>query len=206
MQNPGNTDDLVAKAEASGKTQGEPGAPGTDVKITLWKNGFQVDDGEFRDYNSPENKKFMADLNEGYVPKELAEKYKRKVGIALSDKRKEDYIPPPPPKYVSYSGEGASLGGAVGTGGAVDTNAADGKPAFDASKPKTTIRFRFHNGDSAALDVNLDTKIDALFSYVESVAPVAGSYRLLHGFPPKALEDPSATVASAGVQNAVVKQ
>ena len=177
------------------------------MKVTLWQNGFQVDDGEFRDYEAPENKKFMADLNEGYVPKELAEKYKRKIGIALLDKRKEKYVPPPPPKYVSYSGQGTSLGGGISAqGGAVDTSASDGKPAFDPNKPKTTIRFRFHNGEGAALDVNLDTKVSELFSYVQSVAPVSGSYTLLHGFPPKRLDDPSATVEQAGVQNAVVKQ
>jgi UBX domain-containing protein 1 len=33
------------------------------VRVTLWKNGFQVDGGEFRDYNTPENKKFMEEMN-----------------------------------------------------------------------------------------------------------------------------------------------
>ena len=27
------------------------------------------------------------------------------------DKRGEDYVPPPPPKYVAYSGSGVSMGG-----------------------------------------------------------------------------------------------
>ena len=81
----------------------------------------------------------MKDLNEGFVPKELAEKYKRKIGIALEDKRKEKYIPPPPPKYVSYGGAGTSLGGATSTGGAVDTSNTAGKPAVDPNQPMTTI-------------------------------------------------------------------
>ena len=59
----------------------------------------------------------MKELNEGYVPKELRSKYNKPIGIALEDRRKEKYIPPPPPKYVAYSGEGASLGGTQGTGG-----------------------------------------------------------------------------------------
>lgn len=37
----------------------------TNCKITLYQNGFQVDDGPFRDYNEPESKKFMAELNKG---------------------------------------------------------------------------------------------------------------------------------------------
>ena len=54
----------------------------------------------------------MKELNEGYVPKEIQDKYKNKggVGVALEDKRKEKFRPPTPPKYVAYSGQGASMG------------------------------------------------------------------------------------------------
>jgi len=54
----------------------------------------------------------MSELNKGYVPKELREKYNKPIGIALEDKRKEKKRPPTPPKYIAYSGEGQSLGGA----------------------------------------------------------------------------------------------
>ena len=84
--------------------------PEHQLKITLYSNGFTVDDGEFRPYEAEENKQFMKELNEGYVPKEIQKKYKKNVGVALEDKRKETYTPPPPPKYVAYSGAGASLG------------------------------------------------------------------------------------------------
>lgn len=65
-----------------------------------------MNEGEFRDYNSEENKAFMKELNEGYVPKELMKTVKGPVAVALKDKRKEVYTPPPPPKYVAYSGSG----------------------------------------------------------------------------------------------------
>ena len=42
-----------------------------EVKLTLYANGFTVDDGEFRDYNEPQNKEFMEEVKKGYVPKEL---------------------------------------------------------------------------------------------------------------------------------------
>jgi len=35
------------------------------VKITIYQNGFQVDDGPFRDYKAPENKEFMSTVKEG---------------------------------------------------------------------------------------------------------------------------------------------
>ena len=52
-------------------TQREEGAPKTELKITLYSNGFVVDDGEFRAYEEPNNKQFMKELNEGFVPKEI---------------------------------------------------------------------------------------------------------------------------------------
>ena len=77
----------------------------------MYANGFIVDEGPFRDYNSPENVQFMKELNEGYVPKEIQEKYKGKgVSVGLEDRRKDEYRPPTPPKYVAYSGEGQSMG------------------------------------------------------------------------------------------------
>lgn len=36
-----------------------------NCKITLYRNGFTIDNGPFRDYNDPKNKKFMAELNKG---------------------------------------------------------------------------------------------------------------------------------------------
>jgi hypothetical protein len=32
----------------------------------MYSNGFKVDDGEFRPYDDEGNKKFMAELKEGY--------------------------------------------------------------------------------------------------------------------------------------------
>ena len=82
-----------------------------------------------RPYDTPENKEFMSELNKGYIPKELREKYKSKtLGIALEDKRQEKFIPPPPPAYVAFSGTGQSLGGVQGTGGTVNKDTTEGKP------------------------------------------------------------------------------
>ena len=44
-----------------------------------------MEGGEFRDYNTPENKAFMKELNDGYIPKDLRAKYNKPIGIALED-------------------------------------------------------------------------------------------------------------------------
>lgn len=54
----------------------------------------------------------------------------------------------------------------------VDTNKKDGKPIVDPEKPKTSMRIRFHNGQSGELEVNLDHLVSDVIAYVESVAPI----------------------------------
>ena len=78
--------------------------PDVEVRVTLYQNGFIVDnDDNLREYDTPENKEFMSELNKGYIPKELVKKHQSKtLGIALEDKRQSKFIPPPPPAYVAY--------------------------------------------------------------------------------------------------------
>ena len=179
VENPDDINGVIEKAKLGSQKNKESGGkdkPDVEVRITLYQNGFKVEDGEFREYDTPENKDFMKDLNEGYVPKELRQKYNKPIGIALEDRRKERYVPPPPPKYVAYSGEGASLGGTAGVGGAVNKDAADGKPVVDEGAPKTNIQIRFHNGERATLTLNMTHTVQDIHTFVMSAAPVEGEY------------------------------
>ena len=165
-----------------------------------------VEGGEFQDYNTEENKKFMSELNKGYVPPELAKKYNKPIGIALADRRQEKFRPPTPPAYTAYSGTGQSLGGTQGTGGAVNKDNKDGKPNVDEGQPKTTIQIRFHNGERGTLAVNMTHTVSDIHAYVLNAAPVDGEYQLVSGFPPKPLTDPSKTIEQAGLKNAAITQ
>lgn len=60
---------------------------GNKIKLTVWKNGFQIDDGEFRSIEDPKNKTFMDEVNKGYIPKELVDKGMKELGIMLEDKK-----------------------------------------------------------------------------------------------------------------------
>ena len=159
VENPDDLEKLVQKAREGGKASASEKDGGkTELRITLYSNGFVVGDGPFRAYDAPENKEFMKELNDGYVPNELREKYKDGLSVGLEDKRKEAYRPPTPPKYVAYSGSGMSMGGVQGVGLIVDKSAG-GLPPVDDAKPKTTIQIRFHNGERASITINLDSKV-----------------------------------------------
>jgi hypothetical protein len=63
-----STQDLVRDIVDSARSQGNP-APhdGPTIRITLYKNGFVVGDGEFQSLDDPENVKALKELKEGYV-------------------------------------------------------------------------------------------------------------------------------------------
>ena len=67
---PDHVKKLKEQAQKSLGTQTRPDGA-TMTKVTVYKNGFKVNDGEFRDLETPENKKFMKDLTEGHVPAEV---------------------------------------------------------------------------------------------------------------------------------------
>ena len=91
-----NADDIsgiVQKAQEGSERRREMGdekgsEPDTDVKITLYANGYVVDGGELQQYDTEEGKEFMSELNKGYIPEPLRKKYPgKKLGVALEDKR-----------------------------------------------------------------------------------------------------------------------
>ncbi|CAG9317082.1 unnamed protein product [Blepharisma stoltei] len=198
---------IVEKARQGGQDQSAPADPNEmKIRVTLWANGFSVDDGPFRDYNAPENQRFMAQMNEGRVPSELMSKTRGKpVSVELSDKRQEQYVPPPPPPYIAFSGQGSSVSNTRSQ--ALDAvNAEFSVPSFDPNQPTTTVQIRFHNGQRKTLTLNLNARLNVIFDYVMMAAPVDGSFELVSGFPPRPLQNPSLTIQESGVAGSAVIQ
>ena len=78
------------------------------------------------------------------------------------------------------------------------------RPTVDGSKPKTTIRVTLFNGQQTTLELNHDHTVAEIHTFVMSVAPTAGSYQLMSGYPPKPLADPSMTIKNANLLQANV--
>jgi UBX domain-containing protein 1 len=202
-------DDIIKRAkEDSKEVSGGPGGkPETNCKITLYANGFTMNDGPFRKFDDPVNQQFIASLKDGRVPEELRGKYKEGLNVGLDDRTSEEYKEPPPPKYVEYSGQGTSLGGGPqSTALQRDHNAVVEAIKIDKSKPITRIIIRLHDGKTQETEVNLDTRVSAIFDYVWSLAPVDGEFQLIAGFPPKPLTDVNQTVEEAGLEDSKITQ
>jgi len=64
----------------------------TKIKVILFKNGFILNAGPFRDINIPENKKFIEQVQRGVIPHELLNKGIDDLGILIENRKDEEYI------------------------------------------------------------------------------------------------------------------
>ncbi|KAH8741144.1 hypothetical protein FG386_001271 [Cryptosporidium ryanae] len=181
--------------------------PKNAFKITLYKNGFILDEGEFRDISIPENQEFVNDIRKSVAPEELRKRSLSNgtVHIALDDRSSEVYVPPKKAMEV-FSGSGNSLSQVKGSGYDVNINS-DFNFSIDNSKPTTNIQLRFHNGQKKVVTLNHTNTIGDLHCIFMEYAPVDGEYRLIYGFPPKEISmDPNTSLKDAGLLQETISQ
>ena len=64
------------------------------VKVILYKNGFILNNGPFRDRSIPENAEFLEQMGRGVIPHELVEEGLDNLGILLVNRKTEFYHEP----------------------------------------------------------------------------------------------------------------
>ena len=62
------------------------------VKITIYKNGYIINNGSFKDINIPQNKKFLSQIEKGIIPQELVNKGLSNANIFLDNRKNEELI------------------------------------------------------------------------------------------------------------------
>ncbi|KAL0237510.1 hypothetical protein PCE1_000906 [Barthelona sp. PCE] len=62
-----------------------------EVPIVVFKNGFSVDRGMFRAFDSPSSLGFVQDIMEGYYPTEFKEKFPKGLGFEIHDSSDQSY-------------------------------------------------------------------------------------------------------------------
>lgn len=180
-------------ASASGPVDGA-------CQITLYRDGFTINDGPLRPLTDPLNKKFLDDIAIGQVPEELKAADKD-VPVSVHDKRGEDYKPPD----ASSAGYGTALNRAPAKPASIDNPVSaggEGAVAVDESKPKTKIQIRFHDGSKKAQEFNQDQTVGDLRNFCSQVTGKPMTVK--GGFPPKPLTDDKQTLKDAGLCGAAV--
>jgi UBX domain-containing protein 1 len=168
--------------------------------ITMYRDGFVVDDGPYRRLDDSANAEFLRSLAQGRTPQELiGAENGGNVTVGLIDKRQEEYVE----QFQSFSGQGASLGASTVSGNTVDPADLPEPTVADASRPTTSIQVRLPNGQRKVIKINLDSSVLQLAAHLKST--VDAPFRLVAGFPPKPLEDFDVTVEAAGLKGAQVQ-
>lgn len=202
MEHPDQTKDAWNRMEELASQRSEDPVPSDARNVTVYRNGFTVDNGPFRSLSDPLNKKFMDEMALGRCPAELQVSPDKPVHVAVSDKRGEDYKEPTASSYMAFPGEGNTLGGYSSSSIAV-VEADKGSITVDASKPKGKIQIRFHDGSRKAQEFNEDHTVADLRNFCAQC--VGGqAMTIMGGFPPKPVTDESQTLKAAGLLNAAV--
>jgi len=220
------TDDL-AEIVKNAKGQKDVSSEANDRNIgmiTLYANGFRVGDGEFRDASIDKNKKFIEDLKNHNVPRELESEIKREwgdvptVGIQLVDKSKENYVPNKNDKKTNNfqfdKSKGHSLSSSSSSSSTTTSSSSSslssllGKeyivPTEDGNEP-FEIPIVLHDRKTIKVKVILSTTVSNIFQHVKFVSKV-DKFELLSGYPPKALTDPKLTVETAKLKKEKLTQ
>ena len=206
--NPANS--IFARAE----TSSEPGTESRRRIITMYQSGFVVDDGPYRRLNDPENREFLTSLAQGRVPRELATTDENgnqvAVEVGLVDKRKEEYVEPPP-TFASFSGAGESLGTAESEsddlGGVFIPDDVTTPIPPAEGEGSTSVQIRLLTGKRIVIKILRSETVRELGQRLNA-SGMAGTdpYVLVAGYPPKPLRDLSLTVQSAGLAGASIQQ
>lgn len=173
------------------------------LKLSLYKNGFIVDNGEFRNKNEPANKKFMEEIEKGYIPNELVKKGITDLGIEMDDHRDENYEPPKEEKkFQAFTGLGKSISSVNTEGLHVNKNATSN---VDRSKPTCKVNIRLFNGEVVSEDFNLNQTLQDVINFVKKKSG-SNNFSLLDGFPPRPLTAYNKTIKELDLEGSLLTQ
>ena len=173
------------------------------LKLSLYKNGFILDNGEFRNKSEPANKKFMEEIEKGYIPNELVKKGITDLGIEMDDHRDENYEPPKEEKkFQAFTGLGKSISSVNTEGLHVNKNATSN---VDRSKPTCKVNIRLFNGEVVSEDFNLSQTLQDVINFVKKKSG-SNNFSLLDGFPPRPLTGYNKTIQELHLEGSLLTQ
>ncbi|KAI1729346.1 SEP domain-containing protein [Ditylenchus destructor] len=214
-----------AIATASQQQNAQSTNPVAIVRLTVWANGLQIDDGPLRPFEDPQNRPLLQSITRGEVPQEIVNRFPgRKVDFQMIRKATE-YVPP---KVKPFSGEGHRLGAVVPHVVELDSDQsssnmpgapnneeeatkllADAQEAVNvrSDQPVTRIQVRLPAGQPLVGSFNHGHTVQDLRSFVVTANPALAfqPFQLMTTYPSKVLEDESGTtLQDAGILGSTI--
>ncbi|KAF9441884.1 ubiquitin-like protein [Macrolepiota fuliginosa MF-IS2] len=196
--------------------------------ITLWQDGFQIEDGELMHDDDPEHAQILADLIAGNAPiSVLNVRPGQPVELRINPRQQELYRPSAGVRAFRGSGQrlGAPVPDLIPGSSTMPGSFSPPAPALppaqvaerasvttrfevDQTRPTTSVQVRLADGTRLVCRMNLNHTIGDIRNFINASRPenVARPYTIGTTFPNRILEDDAATIESAGLVNSVVVQ
>jgi hypothetical protein len=179
------------------------------VKITFYRNGFTVDEGDLRNPEDPGQKAFLDTLNKGFVPRDIAEQHPGKnIVVALEDRSGEEYVK----QFKAFGGSGQRLAAEpAGAAAAAVDRAAEaagaGAWSFSEDEPVGKVVLQMVDGSKQEVKVNPQrhTVADLRGKVAELARCSPSDFNLIvRELRPRTLTEPAETLAAAKAFNCIV--
>ena len=177
-----NDPDYLNKMMNEQRSQGVSSDNKFEDAIYIYKNGYKIGNGPFKDAkNNKENKKFLDELNQGIIPSALEPILKQQFGdkaaemeVKVVNRKTEEYVEPKPDKqkFEAFKGAGHSM--------VDDSKKQDVDASFDTVKaekincndanPNTRIQVILIGGKKETLKVNLSNTILQIYAHVKALS------------------------------------
>ncbi|CAH8261338.1 unnamed protein product [Arabidopsis lyrata] len=172
--------------------------------VTIWRNGFTIDDDPFKSLDDPENAAFLERITSLESPRLLDP-----LSVQVKLIRREGNFSESP----SFHGVGSTLAESDSVSTNLPTLATSPPPSMglivvDPTAPTTSIQLRLADGTRLVTRFNTRHTIRDIRGFIDASRPDGSKdYELLiMGSPPTRLPDFDQTIEKAGIANSVLVQ
>ncbi|VVA98835.1 unnamed protein product [Arabis nemorensis] len=181
----------------------------TTEVVTIWRNGFTVDNHPFETFDNPENVNHIENLQNWESPREF------KGRIRLIWRQEEDFHESPKP-FTPFQGVGRTLDGSDSVPAEPPASSNSLTTALppsvslvvDPAAPTTSIQLKLADGTTIVSKFNTHHTVRDIRGFIDESRPDGSKdYQLLiMGVPPKPLTYLDQTIVDAAISNSVLIQ
>ncbi|XP_061899561.1 UBX domain-containing protein 2A [Entelurus aequoreus] len=189
------------------------GTSKVEMVVRLWKDGFTVNDQEFRSYSVPENQQFLDAIKRGELPAEWESRAEEEeLEVNVEDLTEEAYVPKKK-VFHPFSGRGYRLGSVAPRVVARSPSVhEDGESppipmvTLDHALPVTSLQIWLADGRRLVQRFNLSHRIVDVQDFVARCQRNCPPFVLTTSLPLRELNNKELSLHEADLSNAVIVQ
>ncbi|KAG7509381.1 UBX domain-containing protein 2A [Solea senegalensis] len=206
-----SVEDLLDEVEKIGYDAA--GSSKAEMVVRLWKDGFTVNDQEFRSYSIPENQDFLDAIKRGELPAEWESRAEEEeLEISVEDLTEENYVPKKR-AFHPFTGRGYRLGSVAPRVVARSPSVHEdgGSPpipmvTLDHALPVTSLQIWLADGRRLVQRFNLSHKIKDVQDFVARCQRSCPPFVLTTSIPSRELNDKELSLEEADLAHVVIVQ